>query len=159
MRVYPIANLQDFYPNIYKEERVCSYHLWRKCCACCKATRYCWLWQGNDINAVLLITYFKHALKIRGRSGQSWPDLCPWCQLLPPLPTHLYFISPKSTLYIILCSQLEHQICPPHPHNICFRGFTENNTHRRDGCLLKSNEFFGKRDSHPSLPKCNKPHW
>ena len=49
--------------------------------------------------------------------------------------------------------------CPPHPHNFCFRGFTENNTHRRDGCLLKSNEFFGERDSHPSLSKCNKPQW
>jgi hypothetical protein len=24
---------------------------------------------------------------------------------------------------------------------------------------LKSNEFFGKRDSHPSLPKRNKPQW
>jgi hypothetical protein len=24
---------------------------------------------------------------------------------------------------------------------------------------LKSNEFFGERDSHPSLPKCNKPQW
>ena len=30
----------------------------------------------------------------------------------PSLPTHLYFISPKSTCYTILCSQLEHQMSP-----------------------------------------------
>jgi hypothetical protein len=27
------------------------------------------------------------------------------------------------------------------------------------GCSLKSNEYFGGKDSHPSLPKCNKLQW
>ena len=47
-------------------------------------------------------------------------------------------------LHKYFVSGWKHQISP-HPHNFCFRGFMENNTHRCDGCILKSNEFFWRK--------------
>jgi hypothetical protein len=96
-------------------------------------------------------------LKIRSRSRHSWPDFRPWRQLLTPLP-HIHTSSPPLYLYVTQYFVPSwNTSCPPPPHTFCFRGFTKTDTHRYDGRSLKTNEFFGGRDSHPSLSKCNKP--
>ncbi len=110
-----------------------------------------WL-DGNDQppreNKFIQKTHWR-IFKIQSRSGQSWPDFCPWRQLLTPLP-HTHTSSP-------LCLHVTQNFvpswstsCPPHPHTFCFRGFTKNNTLRCDECSLKSNEFLaGGIHTHP----------
>ena len=76
-------------------------------------------------------------------------------------PPHLTLILHLASVYMLHTTlfPVGTPIAPPHLHTFCFRGFMESNSHRCDGCSLKSNEFFGRRDSHPSLPKYNKPQW
>ena len=79
----------------------------------------------------------------RNRADQTFAlDASFW-----PSPPHSYFIS--------LCIHATYHFvpswntsCPPLPHTFCFRGFT-----------TKVQWGFWQVDSHPSLPKCNKPQW
>ncbi len=120
-----------------------------------------WL-DGNDQspkkNEFLWKTCWR-ILKIRRRSGQSWPAFCPRYQLLTPLP-HTHPSSPPMSIicYTILCSQLEHQLSPPSSH-LLVPWLYESQYTQVWWMFTKVHYFFGRRDSHTTLPKCNKPQW
>jgi hypothetical protein len=120
-----------------------------------------WKWSAFGENDFFLRKTRWRILKIRSGSGQSWPNFCPQRQLLTPHSTlilHLPSVYMSHTMVYFTLFPVGTPI-PPHPYTLhhCFRGFTENNTHRRDGYSLKSNDFFGGRDSTPPCSNAISP--
>ena len=118
---------------------------------------------GNDQPYGKMFFSSKNALENINNPEWEWTELT---KLLPSTPAfdlltpHSYFISPLSTCHTLHCTLFPVGTpIPPHPNTLhhCFRGFTENNTHRRDGYSLKSNDFFGGRDSTPPCSNAISP--
>ena len=88
-------------------------------------------------------------LEHRTTTDNNPPPPPPQCGVPRRPPPSLMFAEPPLfsayTLVLHPCIYMLHKYfvsswkhqTSPHPHNFCFRGFTENNTHRRDGCILK----------------------